>query len=277
MFASIALAARIDAAETRLSASFGRAAIAATPEAGAFVDEVCGGVAVYAGPSSPINKMIGVGFDGLPSDERLLEIERRFHQHGAPVQAEVATLADPAFAARLTKRGYVLQNFENVSGRPLGGDDMEPGTVGSIEVDLMRDEQAEAWLHAAIEGFRYVDEKGVPAEALPPREVLEASMRPFLFVPSFCRYCAYIDGQLAGVATLRNDDGIAQLCGAATLPPFRRRGVQAALLRRRLSDSVKNGCDLAVLTTQPGSTSQENGHRQGFSLLYSRAVLVKTL
>jgi hypothetical protein len=45
--------------------------------------------------------------------------------------------------------------------------------------------------------------------------------------------------------------------------------------RRRLADSVDAGCDLAVLTVQPGSTSQENGHRQGFALLYTRAILVK--
>ena len=34
------------------------------------------------------------------------------------------------------------------------------------------------------------------------------------------------------------------------------------------------GCDLAVVTTQPGSKSQENVQRRGFELLYTRAVLV---
>ena len=31
----------------------------------------------------------------------------------------------------------------------------------------------------------------------------------------------------------------------------------------------------AVITTQPGSKSQQNAQRQGFDLLYTRAVLVK--
>jgi ribosomal protein S18 acetylase RimI-like enzyme len=275
MFASVSLAARIDGAESRLSESLGRAVVAAYPDLGAFVEPCQGGIAVYAGPSSPMNKVIGVGFAGMPPGERLEEIERMFQERGAPVQAEVATLADPALAAMLTRRGYVLQNFENVSGRPIGESDADPRPDPAIQIDLMRTDEAEAWLDATIVSFEHPDDRGVAAEPLPPREAMEASMRPFLLVPEFRRYGARIGDRLAGTASLRLDNGIAQLCGAATLPAFRRRGVQAALLRRRLSDAFRAGCDLAVLTTQPGSTSQENGHRQGFSLLYARAVLVR--
>jgi hypothetical protein len=35
------------------------------------------------------------------------------------------------------------------------------------------------------------------------------------------------------------------------------------------------GCDIAVITTQPGSKSQQNAQRQGFDFIYTRAVLVK--
>lgn len=275
MFASVALAARIERAEAQLTEALGRVVVAADPASGAFVETVGGGIAIYAGPSSPMNKMIGVGFAGVPPDARLAEIEARYHERGAPVQAEVATLADPAFAALLTRRGYVLQNFENVSGLPIDERDADPRPDPSIRVAPMRPEDAEAWLDASITAFQHPDDRGVPADALPSREAMEASLRPFMFVAGFRRYVAWIDGRLAGTASLRLDAGIAQLCGAATLPPFRRRGVQGALLRHRLADSFANGCDLAVLTTQPGSTSQENGHRQGFALLYTRAVLVK--
>jgi ribosomal protein S18 acetylase RimI-like enzyme len=272
MFASIALAQRIDGAEARLSESLGRAAIRTGPEDVAFVDAIGGGVAVYTGPASPMNKMIGAGFDGVPSETELSAVEEKFLQRSAPLQAEVATLADPAFVARLTTRGYVLQNFENVMGRAIRD---EAGGTNGISIDVMGSESLEAWLDAALTGFMHPDGKGVPADELPPREAMEAAMRPFAATEGFRRYGAWIDGELAGVASLRLDDGIAQLCGAATIPAFRRRGVQSALLRRRLADGVAAGCDLAVLTVQPGSTSQENGHRQGFALLYTRAILVK--
>jgi hypothetical protein len=51
--------------------------------------------------------------------------------------------------------------------------------------------------------------------------------------------------------------------------------VQTALLSVRLADAARAGCDLAVVTTQPGSKSQQNVQRRGFHLLYTRAVLVK--
>jgi len=70
-------------------------------------------------------------------------------------------------------------------------------------------------------------------------------------------------------------DGVAQLAGAATAPAHRRRGVQSALLSARLADAASGGCDVAVVTTQPGSKSQQNVQRRGFDLLYTRAVLVK--
>ena len=68
---------------------------------------------------------------------------------------------------------------------------------------------------------------------------------------------------------------VAQLVGAATAPAHRRRGVQSALLRAGLADAAEAGCDIAVVTTAPGSKSQQNVQRQGFHLLYTRAILVK--
>ena len=76
---------------------------------------------------------------------------------------------------------------------------------------------------------------------------------------------------------MRITHGVAQLTGAATVPSARRRGVQAALLAARLDDAAAAGCDLAVVTTAPGSTSQKNVQRRGFQLMYTRAVLVKEL
>jgi GNAT superfamily N-acetyltransferase len=90
-------------------------------------------------------------------------------------------------------------------------------------------------------------------------------------------YLALRDGVPAGGASMHVTGGVAQLTGAATLPQHRRRGVQSALLSARLADAAAEGCDLAVVTTQPGSKSQQNVQRNGFDLLYARAILVKPL
>lgn len=83
--------------------------------------------------------------------------------------------------------------------------------------------------------------------------------------------------QVAGGAGMRMAEGVAQLCGAGTLPEHRRRGVQTAVFRYRIADAARAGCDIAVVTTQPGSVSQQNAQREGFEMLYTRAVLVRRI
>ena len=54
---------------------------------------------------SPFNKVAGLGFGGVPGLARWAEIERAYAAVGAPVQVELAHLADPAVGAVLTGRG----------------------------------------------------------------------------------------------------------------------------------------------------------------------------
>jgi ribosomal protein S18 acetylase RimI-like enzyme len=88
-------------------------------------------------------------------------------------------------------------------------------------------------------------------------------------------YIARRDGAIADGASVRMAEGVAQFTGVATVPAHRRQGVQTALLSARLADAAAADCDVAVVTTSPGSKSQQNVQRQGFDLLYTRAILVK--
>ncbi|CAM3278815.1 N-acetyltransferase domain-containing protein [Deinococcus saxicola] len=81
--------------------------------------------------------------------------------------------------------------------------------------------------------------------------------------PGVRRYLARVDGQPAAAAALSVQDGVAYLAGAATLPEFRGRGVQAALIHRRLND-VASECELVTVTAAFASGSQRNLERQGF-------------
>ena len=170
----------------------------------------------------------------------------------------------------------MLQGFENVLGRRLDAADPRAAAAPApFSVRLIEPQEFDAWIDVAITGFASPDLQGAPGEPLPPREALEDAFREFAEAPAFRRYAAFLDGRMAGFASMRLDDGLAQLCGAATLPAFRRWGIQTAFLHRRLADALAEGCDLALVTTQPGSKSQQNSEQQGFALLYSRAVLVK--
>lgn len=273
LFADIALAERIEAAECSLVTD-SAAAIAKRVEADVFVREVGKGVVAYTGPGSPLNKLIGIGFGGPLYKAELEAIELEFARRAAPLQVEVSTLADPQVAARLTERGYVLRGFENVLGRALGAQD---SNISRTEIAVSRadDERDEDWLDAIVTGFATPDTQGVAAHESFPRELLEQVFRDVGSAPGFLRWLAHLDGEVAGGGSSRLSGGIAQLCGAATLPRFRRRGVQGALLSSRLRHATDQGCDVAVITAMPGSKSQQNAQRQGFGLLYSRAVLVR--
>jgi ribosomal protein S18 acetylase RimI-like enzyme len=273
LFCDTALAARIERAEADLIARSSEAAQRRSAGRAGFVIPVAGGVASFAEEGSPFNKVAGLGFGGVPAAAQLAEIERAFAACGAPVQVELAHLADPAIGAELTMRGYRLASFENVLGLALGGG---PGRVmpPGIEVRPSGEEEFGSWLDVVVDAVAHPDAQGVPSHEQFPREVVARAGRDMV-AAGVVRYAALRDGVIVGGASVRMAGGIAQLTGAATAPAHRRRGVQTALLSARLADAAAGGCDVAVVTTQPGSRSQQNAQRLGFDLLYTRAVLVK--
>lgn len=275
MFASHSLAARIDHAEMRLSMSIAETVAARSPAARTLVTPIAGGHAVFSSAGSPVNKAIGIGFGAVIDEAALEAIEQAWTDRGEPVRFELSTLADPSLAPALTERGYRVTGFENVLGRAVTIEDAAPALDGLAIVELPQDDWR-TWMTVALDGFGTPD-GSAPGEEHYPRDLLEAIYVDFAETPGFRRYLLNVGDEPAGAASLRLDDGLAQLCGAATLPRFRRRGIQAALLRLRLAHAREAGCDLAVVTTQPGSKSQANVMRQGFSLLYTRVVLVKPL
>lgn len=273
LFASTSLAARIERAECRLIIDCADA-VRQREEADVCVIPISGGVAACAEASSPINKLAGLGFDG-PLDEAELEaVERAFAERGAPLQVELSCLAEPSIGTFLTERGYQLQGFENVLGLHLP---LEPPPTRNAEIEITPSDSEElaGWMDVIVTGFMIPDAQGVPSHESFPREIMERSIRDIAVTKGFLRYMARRAGEPAGAASMRLSEGIAQLCGSATLPVHRRRGVQTTLLATRLVDAGRRGCDVAVVTTLPGSKSQENVQRQGFDLLYTRAILVR--
>ena len=272
LFCDAALAERIERVEAQLVTLAARAAHRRNGGRG-FVLPVAGGVASFAEPGSPFNKVAGLGFAGIPDAAALDEIERAFATCDAPVQVELPHLADPAIGALLTDRGYRLESFENVLGRALH-DDPARVTPPGVDIRPSGDDEFDAWLDLAADAVAHPDSQGVPWHEEFPRDIYIRAERDGA-AAGVVRYAALRDGVLAGGAGLRIADGVAQFAGAATAPAHRRHGIQAALLSARLVDAAAAGCDVAVIVTQPGSKSQQNAQRRGFDLLYTRAVLVK--
>ena len=273
MFASASLARRIERADAALIAAVTGHASRRVPPGQPLLVELNGGVVSYLEPGSPYNKAAGFGFDGVPPADRFDLLEREFDARNAALQFEVSSLADPALARALTSRGYLVAGFENILGLDPAAADVAP-PEGDVRVTPAPPDPA-VWIETMTDGFASPDVyDGPPPSDEIPREALErifgdtsgAGLELLL---------AWRDGVVAGAATMRVQERVAQFCGAATLPAHRRRGVQAALLRYRIAEARRRGCDIAVVTTSPGSTSQANAQKAGFAMLYTRVLLIR--
>jgi len=117
----------------------------------------------------------------------------------------------------------------------------------------------------------------VPASEAPPADVVESLrtiMRQWVH-PDVRRYLVWVDGEPAGAGASVITKGVLGIFGTATRPAYRRRGALAAMVARALQGAVGHA-DLAIATTEPGSTSQRTFERFGFQVLYTRAILVRS-
>ncbi|WP_068773688.1 GNAT family N-acetyltransferase [Paenibacillus sp. FJAT-26967] len=89
--------------------------------------------------------------------------------------------------------------------------------------------------------------------------------------PGWRFFLGYVDGHPAGVSVMHIDGEVASCTLAATLPEFRGRGLQTAMLQTRMHVAAKAGCRIVAAQAGFGSTSQNNMERLGMRLAYTRA------
>jgi GNAT superfamily N-acetyltransferase len=83
-------------------------------------------------------------------------------------------------------------------------------------------------------------------------------------------FLAEVDGKPGAAGVLTMHEGVALFGGSSTIPEFRRRGLQTALLEERMRYAFDYGCDIAMMVAAPGSNSQRNAERKGFHIAYTR-------
>jgi GNAT superfamily N-acetyltransferase len=70
-------------------------------------------------------------------------------------------------------------------------------------------------------------------------------------------YAAYLDGREVACGSMRVSGKLALLGLDATLPDFRDRGCQSALITRRLTDATRTGCDTVAAEVWQGHPASE--------------------
>jgi hypothetical protein len=79
-------------------------------------------------------------------------------------------------------------------------------------------------------------------------------------------------GAPAAVGVLYVKDGIGLLADAATQPKVRGLGCHAALVRERIREASRQGCDLLTSFVGFGSSSHRNLARAGLGVAYTKAL-----
>ena len=253
------LALRLERAEGFANARFVEARARIFPALGACWTEIAGTLAMYDGPQSPCTQTFALGLPHTPSPEDLDRIESFFRERQAPVLHEVSPMADLALIPLLTGRGYRPIEFTSVMYLPL-----EPRipAAGDVRVRIAAPEEHALWARIAAEGWR--DHVHLGDMLLDLMQVVSSREQAVDFL-------AELDGEPVAAASLAIHEGVALLAGASTIPRFRRRGAQRALMEARLAHAADAGCDLAMISAAPpGAESQRNAERQRFRLAYTR-------
>ena len=264
---SMELAREIELAEAEAAVGCAERLLGAHGEDAAAVCPVAGGYAVYCGANSPVTQAVGLGLNGAVSKEEFERLEEFYFSREEPVRVETCPMADGSLIEHYRERGYHVTEFSNVMVRPVEKAAAAALPAG-IEIQKAGDGEIDLWTLTVAQGF---------AEHFPVTQELLGIMRLFADGENTECYFARIDGKIAGGATLAVRGRIAGLFGASTLPQFRNRGVQTALLHTRMQRAAERGCELAMSIALPGSASERNITRRGFRTLYTRVKFEKEL
>jgi GNAT superfamily N-acetyltransferase len=263
-FVDLDLARRLEMAET-ISPDCYEALRRYGPSDPVALLKVAGGYAFCCGPDYPVNQIVGMGLYDEVTAADLDQLEDFFRSRGVPCSVVLSPLAHASLRAMLGERGYSIAEFNTVLIRRIQPDEPflpPPGIV----IERVTDDTIGPWMGSIAKGF----EQDIV--------VAESVFGGFAVLPGALPFLARIEDKVVGGCGGRviPEARIAAFFGTATLPEYRGRGVQSALIAKRLHEAALAGCEYAVVSTNPGSGSQRNMERRGFHVAYTKAVMMRT-
>jgi GNAT superfamily N-acetyltransferase len=266
-FVDRAVAVRLEAAEDLGQNYFAEALGNAQPKLGTLMEELAGGHITFAGVGSPVGRAIGCGLTEPLTPAHLEHIEEFYFSRGTDARIDVTPLADDELFPMLYERGYRLEELNNVLARELApGERFNDTAADGITIRAAEKTEAGVCARVLAESFSAPDF----APLIEP-----------MFRAAHIALVAEAEGPegkkivATGNASISRRHRMTALHGAGTLPAYRGRGIQTALLGRRLNQAIKAECTLAVIVTRGATTSMRNAERLGFTLAYTKAVVKK--
>jgi GNAT superfamily N-acetyltransferase len=213
-------------------------------------------------PIGHFNRLVGLGVEAPASEAMLDTTLARFAAAGIKdFFIHLSPGAQPAaLPGWLAARGLVPSR--RAWAKFWRDDSLPPVNSTTLRIAEVGPDRAADFALAACEGL------GLPPSLRPWRAALVGR-------PGWRTYVAYDGTVPAASGALYCRDGVAWLGVGATIPAYRRRGVQGALISRRIADAIAAGCrDIAAETSEPAPGEPNPAHanmlRTGFRVVYSR-------
>jgi GNAT superfamily N-acetyltransferase len=237
----------------------------AAPEAMGFVVEEIDGAVCLALPALPgsalFNRVVGLGLSRPATEDGLERIELFYERLGTEWCVALAPEARPLEVVSWLERrglraGYGWAKFTRGVADP-------PTPRTGLRVELVGADQADTFADAFVRGY------GVPA-------AFRDCLTPLPGREGWRCFVAFDGVEPAATGALFIAGTIGWLGMAGTVPEYRRRGAQGAILAARIEEAATAGCQTVVTETgEPlegrPSSSYRNIVRAGFEPAYVRA------
>lgn len=233
-----------------------------------------GGTVAFMSGTPWLCGAIGCNLDSPLTPQGARRVYEYVASRGGRPRIDLTDQSGRAAFKAVAQAGLVLDHAERVLARDLATPIQTPQLPDLVIERLNTQDSADVQRHArhTIAGFT------APGQPMSEGEV-ESAVRAQLHERSR-GFWVLIDGQPAGtcgmevVSIAPTPDAapvrVASLWGAVVAEPFRRRGIQQALIAHRLRQGVAEGCALAVIECEPGIPTERNARRMGFLPAYTR-------
>lgn len=210
-------------------------------------------------PAWFLNRVIGLGLEQPITEQDIDQLVDLYHDSGVPIGISLCPETQTDRIDRwLANRGFSIANHWVKMVR--GTTPPKPSNC-SLRVELATPDQAGIVADIVKTGFE-LDEK------------LGSLFGAAVYSRRNRVYIAWDNDIPAAVGMLTLAGDVGHLNTAATIPEFRGRGGQGAIMARRIHDGIELGCKRFVTETwEPGDEinhSYNNMLRHGFELVYKR-------
>ncbi len=198
-------------------------------------------------------------------EEQIEQIIEFYKQKEIPVRFELTPAhTSPELLTRLNEAGYFHNDFHTTLFSPLIE---KPQEIIEPKITIRNLEKYE------FDTFAEIYTKGFQ---MPPflKNGVAKNNEILYDIKNWTFYLASYENEPAGIGVLFIKDGVANLDAAATLPQFRNKGIQSALIRHRMNQAYLQKCDLVLGQAKFGSISQNNMERAGLRIAYTKAIWI---